>query len=30
MALVVVIGAVGFVLDTACVMLIKRFSWHHG
>jgi len=30
MALVVVIGAVGFVLDTACVMLIKRFSWHRG
>jgi NitT/TauT family transport system permease protein len=30
MALVLVIGAVGYVLDTACVMLIKRFSWHRG
>ncbi len=30
MALVIVIGAVGFVLDTACVLLIKRFSWHRG
>jgi len=30
MALVVVIGAVGYVLDTTCVLLIKRFSWHRG
>lgn len=30
MALVVVIGAVGYVLDTICVMLIKRYSWHKG
>lgn len=30
MALVLVIGAVGYVLDTACVLLINRFSWHRG
>ena len=30
MALVVIIGAVGYVLDTACVLLIKRYSWHRG
>lgn len=30
MAMVLVIGAIGYVLDTACVMLIKRFSWHRG
>lgn len=30
MALVLVIGAVGYVLDTACVLLIKRFGWHRG
>lgn len=30
MALVVIIGAVGYVLDTICVMLIKRYSWHRG
>ncbi|SDX64515.1 ABC transporter permease [Thiocapsa roseopersicina] len=30
MALLVVIGAVGFVLDSAIVMLIKRYSWHRG
>ena len=28
MALVLVIGVVGFVLDTTCVLLIRRFSWH--
>lgn len=28
MAMILVIGAVGYVLDSACVMLIKRFSWH--
>jgi NitT/TauT family transport system permease protein len=28
MALVVIIGAVGYVLDTLCVMLIRRYSWH--
>jgi NitT/TauT family transport system permease protein len=28
MAMVVVIGAVGYVLDTTCMLLIKRFSWH--
>jgi NitT/TauT family transport system permease protein len=30
MAFVLVIGAVGFVLDSICVMLIKRYSWHRG
>lgn len=30
MAFVLVIGAVGYVLDTICVMLIKRYSWHRG
>lgn len=30
MGLVLVIGVVGFVLDSVCVMLIKRFSWHRG
>lgn len=30
MAMVLMIGIVGFVLDTLCVMLIKRFSWHRG
>ena len=28
MAMVLVIGAIGYVLDSACVLLIKRFSWH--
>lgn len=28
MALVLVIGAIGYVLDSTCQMLIKRFSWH--
>lgn len=27
-AMVVVIGVIGFFLDTICVFLIKRFSWH--
>ncbi|MBI3433234.1 MAG: ABC transporter permease [Hydrogenophilales bacterium] len=30
MGLVLVIGVVGFVLDSICVMLIRRFSWHRG
>lgn len=30
MALVLVIGVVGFVLDSTCVLLIRRFSWHRG
>lgn len=30
MAYVVTIGAVGYVLDTFCVLLIKRYSWHRG
>jgi len=28
--MVLVIGAIGYVLDSICVMLIKRFSWHRG
>ena len=28
MAMLIVIGAIGYVLDTACLALIKRFSWH--
>lgn len=28
MAMILVIGAVGYVLDTACLALIKRYSWH--
>jgi NitT/TauT family transport system permease protein len=28
MAMLLVIGAVGYVLDTACMTLIKRYSWH--
>ncbi len=30
MAMIVVIGAVGYALDTSLTMLIKRFSWHRG
>jgi NitT/TauT family transport system permease protein len=30
MGLILVIGVVGFILDTTCVLLIKRFSWHRG
>jgi NitT/TauT family transport system permease protein len=30
MAMVLVIGAIGYLLDGACVLLIKRFSWHRG
>ncbi|MHB1586302.1 MAG: ABC transporter permease [Acidiferrobacteraceae bacterium] len=30
MAYVLVIGAVGYVLDGACLGLIRRFSWRHG
>lgn len=29
-AMVLSIGVIGFVLDSACVLLIKRFSWHRG
>lgn len=29
-AIVLVIGAIGYVLDSTCVLLIKRFSWHRG
>jgi len=28
MAMLLVIGAVGYVLDAACLALIKRYSWH--
>jgi NitT/TauT family transport system permease protein len=30
MAMVLIIGAIGYVLDSTCVLLIKRFSWHRG
>ncbi|MEW8296481.1 MAG: ABC transporter permease [Candidatus Thiodiazotropha sp.] len=30
MAWVLIIGAIGYVLDSSCVWLIKRFSWHRG
>ena len=29
-AMVLTIGIIGYVLDSACVLLIKRFSWHRG
>ena len=28
-AMVLVIGVIGYLLDSACVLLIKRYSWHH-
>ncbi|MCU7920673.1 MAG: ABC transporter permease [Candidatus Thiodiazotropha sp. (ex Epidulcina cf. delphinae)] len=28
-AIVLVIGAIGYILDSTCVLFIKRFSWHH-
>jgi NitT/TauT family transport system permease protein len=28
MAMILVIGAIGYVLDSVCVLLIKRYSWH--
>ncbi len=28
-AMVLVIGIIGYILDSACVVLIKRYSWHH-
>jgi hypothetical protein len=28
MAMLLVIGAFGYLLDTACLALIKRYSWH--
>jgi NitT/TauT family transport system permease protein len=28
MAMLLVIGAVGYVLDSGCMALIKRYSWH--
>lgn len=30
MGMILMIGVVGFVLDSLCVLLIKRFSWHRG
>lgn len=30
MAMVLVIGAIGYILDSSCVVLIKRYSWHRG
>ncbi len=30
MAMVLLIGIVGYLLDSICVLLIKRFSWHRG
>lgn len=29
-AMVLTIGIIGYVLDTICAMLIKKFSWHRG
>jgi NitT/TauT family transport system permease protein len=29
-AMVLTIGVIGYLLDSACVLLIKRFSWHRG
>ncbi len=28
-AMVLTIGVMGYILDSSCAMLIKRFSWHH-
>lgn len=28
-AIVLTIGVIGWILDSSCVLLIKRFSWHH-
>ena len=28
MAMILVIGAVGYVLDSACMVLIRKYSWH--
>jgi NitT/TauT family transport system permease protein len=28
-AMVLVIGIIGYILDSICVVLIKRYSWHH-
>lgn len=29
-AMVLTIGVIGYLLDTCCALLIKRFSWHRG
>ena len=29
-AMVLTIGIMGYILDSSCAMLIKRYSWHHG
>ncbi len=28
-AMVLTIGIMGYILDSSCAMLIKRYSWHH-
>jgi NitT/TauT family transport system permease protein len=28
MAMILVIGAVGYVLDSLCMVLIRKYSWH--
>lgn len=30
MAMILVIGAIGYTLDSLCVLLIRRYSWHRG
>lgn len=30
MAMVLIVGVVGYFLDSICVLLINKFSWHHG
>jgi NitT/TauT family transport system permease protein len=30
MAMILVIGAIGYTLDSICLFLIRRFSWHRG
>jgi NitT/TauT family transport system permease protein len=29
-AMVLTIGVIGYVLDTCCALLVKRYSWHRG
>lgn len=28
MAMILVIGAVGYLLDSLCVLALKQYSWH--
>lgn len=30
MAMILIIGAIGYLLDGACVLALKRYSWHKG